>query len=128
MKREPPDIGDLVKLLNEHDVRYLVTGSAAGMLHGVVLEPGDLDITPALDHDNLERLARVLRIIEARQYPNAAFGQWEHGDDGEHHWVEREPTPQDLAARATWQPDPRDPASFDHLSNPNTARSTSCRA
>ena len=26
-----------------------------------------------------------------------------------------EPTPQDLVARATWRPDPEDPASFDHL-------------
>jgi hypothetical protein len=115
LKRETPDVGALLNLLNEHDVRYLVTGSAAAMLHGVALEPGDLDITPALDHDNLKRLARVLGIIEARQDPDAPFGQWEIGTGGEQHWVQREPTPQDLAARAAWQPDPNDPASFDHL-------------
>lgn len=65
MSREPPNVTLLLNLLNEHDVRYLVTGSAAAMLHGVELQPGDLDITPALDRDNLARLARVLEIIEA---------------------------------------------------------------
>ncbi len=115
MSREPPNVPLLLSLLNEHDVRYLVTGSAAAILHGVELEPGDLDITPALDHENLVRLASVLELIEARQNPDGKFGQWEIAADGEHRWVEREPTPQDIAARAAWQPDPADPASFDHL-------------
>jgi hypothetical protein len=115
LKREPPDVGPLLTLLNEHDVRYVVTGSAAAMLHGVALEPGDLDITPALDHDNLKRLARVLEVIDARQDPNGAFGQWETGSDGQQRWVRREPTPQDSDAREAWRPDPADPASFDYL-------------
>jgi hypothetical protein len=115
LQRRRPDLGVLLGLLNEHGVRYLVTGSAAAMLHGVPLEPGDLDITPALDRDNLVRLGRVLRRIEARQCADAGFGRWEGGPDGERRWVEREPTPQDVAARAAWQPDPDDPASFDHL-------------
>lgn len=105
----------LLNLLNDHDVRYVVTGSAAAMLHGVELEPGDLDITPARDQENLKRLARVLAIIEASQDPDGAFGQWQTGVAGEHRWVQREPTPRDIAARETWQPDPADPASFDHL-------------
>ena len=115
LNREPPYVDILLNLLNEHDVRYVVTGSAAAMLHGVALEPGDLDVTPARDHENLTRLACVLRIIEARQDPDGKFGRWETGADGQHRWVEREPSPQDVAARATWQPDPADPASFDYL-------------
>jgi hypothetical protein len=115
LKGEPPDVAALLKLLNDHDVKYVVTGSAAAMLHGVALEPGDLDVTPALDQENLARLARVLEIIDARQNPDGAFGQWERGADGEQHWVERQPTPQDIAARAAWQPDPTDPASFAYL-------------
>jgi len=85
------------------------------MIHGVSLEPGDLDITPALDYANLERLARVIGIIEARQDPHGAFGHWEIDADGGRRWVDKEPTPQDRAARAAWQPDPADPASFDYL-------------
>lgn len=115
VRRQPPDIGVLVRLLNEHGVRYVVTGSAAAMLHGVALEPGDLDITPALDRDNLERLATVLRLIEAHQDPEMGFGRWELQSDGEQRWMAREPTPEDVASRAAWQPDPDDPASFDHL-------------
>jgi hypothetical protein len=115
LSREPPNVSLLLNLLNEYDVRYLVTGSAAAMLHGVELEPGDLDITPALDRENLSRLARVLEIIEACQNPDGKFGQWEIEADGERRWVEREPTTQDIAARSAWQPDPADPESFDYL-------------
>ena len=115
LSREPPRVNALLHLLNEQGVRYLVTGSVAAMLHGVALEPGDLDITPALDHDNLVRLARVLEMIDAQQDPHAPFGDWEVGVDGEQRWIEREPTPEDIAARASWKPQPGDPSSFDHL-------------
>jgi hypothetical protein len=115
LKREPPNVRALLTLLNDHEVRYVVTGSVAAMLHGVALEPGDLDITPARDHENLNRLAQMLGIIEARQYEEAPFGQWETDSEGEQHWVQRKPTPEDIAARKGWQPDPGNPASFDHL-------------
>lgn len=111
MPRRPPDIAALLRLLNEHGVRYVVTGSVAAMLHGVPLQPGDLDVTPALDRENLERLAAVLELIDARRDPDAGVDQWELGDDGERHWVTRERTPAD----ELWQLDPADPASFDHL-------------
>lgn len=115
LKRQPPDVNALFRVLGEAGVNYVVTGSAAAMLHGVRLVPGDLDITPALDHDNLTRLAAVLESIEARQDPRAPFGHWEHGEDGEQHWVETAQTPEAIAARANWRPNAADPASFDYL-------------
>lgn len=66
MPRQPPDVAGLLRLLDEHGVRYVVTGSGAAMLHGVDLVPGDLDVTPALDRENLERLAALLEAIGAR--------------------------------------------------------------
>jgi hypothetical protein len=114
-RRRPPDVPSLLRALAEAEVEYVVTGSAAAMLHGVRLTPGDLDITPSLDADNLARLAHVLESIEARQDPDAPFGQWERGENGEQHWVETAATPEAVAARANWKPDPADPASFDHL-------------
>ena len=87
-KREPPDVTTLLGVLHEAGVDYVVTGSTAAMLHGVELVPGDLDITPALDVDNLTRLAGVLESIDARQDPSAPFGHWVRGDDGEQHWVQ----------------------------------------
>jgi hypothetical protein len=119
LARRPPDVPGLLRLLNEHGVRYVVTGSAAAMLHGVDLVPGDLDVTPALDEENLGRLAEVLHAIRARQAPEGAFGDWQLLPDGEQKWVERDPTPEDVAARAAWQPDPANPASFDHLLESN---------
>lgn len=115
LKRQPPDVTALLRVLGEARVNYVVTGSAAAMLHGVRLVPGDLDITPARDVDNLTRLAAVLESIEARQDPSAPFGYWECGDDGEQHWVKTAPTQEAVAARASWKPNPVDPASFDYL-------------
>ena len=115
LKRQTPDVTTLLRVLGEAEVEYVVTGSAAAMLHGVRLVPGDLDIAPALDVVNLMRLAQVLESVEARQDPRAPFGHWEHGDDGEQHWVETAATPEAVSARASWRPDPADPSSFDHL-------------
>jgi len=115
VKHEPPDVRALLAVLDAHRVRYVVTGSVAAQLLGVPLEPGDLDVTPALDCDNLERLARALGELRAHQDPDLAFGRWEAGADGERRWVEFEPTAADREARAHWRPDPYDPASFDYL-------------
>jgi len=115
VERKKPDVEALLGILDEHEVEYVVTGSAAAMLHGVVLDPGDLDITPALDHDNLDRLRRALEAIHARQYENASFGHWEATAAGEHRWVREEATPENVAARASWRPNPRDSTTFDYL-------------
>jgi hypothetical protein len=126
LSREPPNVTALLQLLSQEGVQYVVTGSAAAMLHGVPLEPGDFDITPALDCDNLARLAGVLETIAARQDPDDPLGDWDAGSDGEQHWIEREPTPEDIVARESWKPDPADPASFDHILRPRTEQSSSC--
>jgi hypothetical protein len=115
VERRKPDVDALLRILNEHRVDYVVTGSAAAMLHGVALEPGDLDITPALDYENLDCLRSVLKAIHARQYEDAGFGHWETNEAGEHRWVTDEDTPENRAARANWAPNPREPATFDYL-------------
>jgi hypothetical protein len=115
VERKKPDVEALLDILNEHRVEYVVTGSAAALLHGVALEPGDLDITPALDHENLARLRRALEAIHAHQYEDAGFGHWETSVAGEHRWVTDQATPERIAARANWSPNPRDPTTFDYL-------------
>lgn len=52
--------------LNEHDVHYVVVGAIAAIAQGYPLNTGDLDLTPSRDPDNLERLASVLRELDAR--------------------------------------------------------------
>lgn len=105
----------LLAVLDACEVCYVVTGSAAALLLGVAVEPGDVDVTPAPDHANLERLEQALENLGARQYPDEPFGRWTVGEDGERRWVEFEPTDADRQARAAWRPDPADIASFDHL-------------
>ena len=92
---------------------YVVTGSTAALLHGVRVTPGDLDITPALDAANLERLARACDAIDAHPDPDGPFGDWRPQPDGERGWVARDPRPGEREARAQWRPDPCDPATFD---------------
>jgi len=114
-ERETPDLGALFSVLAEHRVAFVVTGSTAAMLHGLDLVPGDLDITPALDAANLERLARALAAVRGRPDPDGSFGDWVTQPDGERRWVQREALPGEREARRSWRPDPRNPASFDEL-------------
>ena len=102
-------------MLDAHGVLYVVTGSVAALLRGVQLEPGDLDVTPSLDAENLRRLTQALIDVGAHLDPEEPFGRWTMGEDGERHWVEYEPTAADREARAQWRPNPSDIASFDHL-------------
>ena len=64
--RRPPDVPALLARLDAARVDFLVLGSGAAALLGADLAPGDLDICPAPDADNLGRLAGVLEAIGAR--------------------------------------------------------------
>jgi hypothetical protein len=113
--RRPPDLPALFRVLAEHGVAFVVTGSVAAQLAGIDLTPGDLDIAPALDAANLTRLATALMTIGAHPDLDGPFGDWQTGSDGEPHWVQREPRPGEREARLVWSPDPSDPTSFDEL-------------
>jgi hypothetical protein len=64
----PPDFNpeSILQLLDEHGVRYVVIGAIAAIAQGYPLNTGDLDVTPARDPDNLERLAAALQELDAR--------------------------------------------------------------
>jgi hypothetical protein len=61
-----PDLRGLLRLLERHDVRYVVIGAQAAVIHGAPVVTEDLDITPARDDENLQRLASALSEIEPR--------------------------------------------------------------
>jgi hypothetical protein len=107
--KRAPVLPSLLEILHASALRYVVTGSVAALLYGVELEPRDLDVTPALDQDNLQRLAAILEDIEATP---ESLGHWETKPDGEKKWVEEEVTEKVLAS---WQPDLDDISTFDHL-------------
>ena len=60
------DPAAVLAALHDADVRFVLIGGMAAVLHGDVGVTVDIDIAPAYDPDNLERLAAALRALEAR--------------------------------------------------------------
>ncbi len=56
----------ILAALEGERVRYIVIGGLAAALHGSPLLTQDIDICPARDLENLERLARALRGIGSK--------------------------------------------------------------
>jgi hypothetical protein len=64
---EDLDAATIIASLNRHGVRYVVIGALAAQLQGAPIpRTRDIDITPASDDDNLERLSRALHELNAR--------------------------------------------------------------
>lgn len=59
------DIQGILVELDRAGVEFLVIGGVAVGFHGYVRATKDVDIVPAPDSENLERLAGVLRALEA---------------------------------------------------------------
>ena len=51
--------------LDHHGVRYIVIGAVAAIAQGYPLTTSDLDVTPARDPENIERLVSALRDLAA---------------------------------------------------------------
>lgn len=75
MKRQL-DPAAILAVLDRHAVRYVVVGGLASEIHGVPIPTTeDLDVTPASDRENLDRLSRALRDVGARiRAPDAPEG------------------------------------------------------
>ena len=73
-ERRSPDMPALLRRLVDAGVRFVVVGSSGAVLLGAKLVPGDLDICPSPDLDNLERLVIVLTDIGAR--PRVGVPGW----------------------------------------------------
>lgn len=61
----PLDLREMFRVLAEHDVDYLVIGGVAAQVHGHRRTTMDLDVTPAPDPENFERLATALLALDA---------------------------------------------------------------
>jgi hypothetical protein len=55
----------ILEVLARHQVQCVVIGAYAAVLAGVDIATRDVDITPATDHANLERLAAALEELQA---------------------------------------------------------------
>lgn len=94
-RRTPPAVPGILTVLTRHGVRCVLVGSAGAVAHGGALLLGDLDICPALDRENLERLGMALTELRAR--PRVIPG-----------WITR----QECDA---WRPHPPTETNLDHL-------------
>lgn len=56
----------LLKVLERHEVRYLVIGATAAIAQGYPLTTQDVDVTPDRDPENLGRLASALAELDAK--------------------------------------------------------------
>lgn len=102
-----PDLSRLLATLDEHGVAYVVGGSVGAMAHGAPdVTPGDLDVIPATDPANLQRLTDALATLGA-EVP-VETGEWRTDEAGEHIWVT------DGIERPARPLDPHDPETFDH--------------
>jgi hypothetical protein len=59
--RLPPDFKDFLKLLKEHNVRYLLIGGYAVGYHGYPRATADMDIWVEIQPENAKKLVSVLR-------------------------------------------------------------------
>lgn len=66
------DARRIFRTLNKHGVQYVVIGGYGGVLYGIARATDDVDITPATDNENLERLAAALRELDAHLMPPGA--------------------------------------------------------
>ncbi|HVF31647.1 MAG TPA: hypothetical protein VM933_01310 [Acidimicrobiales bacterium] len=61
----------LLQVLNDHGVRYVLLGGLAAAIHGSPYVTTDVDVVPAADRDNLERLSAALAALDAHIRTNA---------------------------------------------------------
>ncbi len=60
------DLERLLRVLDRHDVAYVMIGGMAAVTHGSPFPTEDVDITPEPGPENLERLSAALHDLEAR--------------------------------------------------------------
>ena len=61
MTRLPPDFKEFLKLLNDHDIEYLLIGGYAVGYHGYPRATADMDIWIAMTPVNADRIVKVLK-------------------------------------------------------------------
>lgn len=59
-------VAEICRVLLHHRVQFVVIGGVAARLHDTGHATIDIDVCPAADEENLDRLAKALRQLDAR--------------------------------------------------------------
>jgi hypothetical protein len=71
------DAAAVVRVLNRHGVRFVIIGGIAAQVRDLpVPATVDIDVTPARDRANLQRLARAFEELDAGLYTADESGTW----------------------------------------------------
>lgn len=57
---------EILAVLARHRVEYILMGGYAAQLHGYTLPTTDVDVTPEMSAENLQRLVRALEEMHAK--------------------------------------------------------------
>jgi molybdenum cofactor biosynthesis enzyme MoaA len=57
---------ELIRVLDRHEVDYVLVGGLAAMIHGATRLTTDMDVVPEWSHSNRERLARAFVELNAQ--------------------------------------------------------------
>jgi len=57
---------EILRILNDHEVLYVVIGGMAAVIHGSDIPTTDIDVTPDQSLSNLKRLSAALREMDAK--------------------------------------------------------------
>lgn len=72
-RTDPLDADAILRSLSGHGVDFVVIGGLAVAAHGYVRATKDVDVVPAPDRENLDRLLGALRELDARPIELADF-------------------------------------------------------
>jgi hypothetical protein len=81
----------MLRVLEEHGVRLILIGGFAAVIHGSPYVTVDIDIVPDPQHENVDRLSKALRAMNARVWT-----------EGEPEGVPFDHDAISLAGAATW--------------------------
>jgi hypothetical protein len=77
------DAGAMLEVLLRHEVRFVMIGGLAGVVHGSPFPTEDLDITPEQSTENLARLSAALDELNARVRTQGVEGGLPFSHDAE---------------------------------------------
>ena len=66
MPVEPSELAELLELLLDSSVEFILVGGGAAVIHGAPVTTQDIDIVHNRDAANVERLLQVLSALDAR--------------------------------------------------------------